>query len=158
MFKTFYAVLAAACAIMLVLTLVGVPIFVRPFPIMGMVAVFVLAAWCVAHGRHAAMLLLGVGVAMSLSACGTLGLGGLPTSTAGQQQLLDNIDKINAAAAQHCTGGAHLAWNPPFPPTGSLNLDCVIGQQQQQLSPDLVAALAKAGFVQAPAATANAKP
>ena len=67
--------------------------------------------------------------AASLSACGTLGgLGSqLGSATNGNtQQILSNLDKINAAAAQHCTGAAHIAWNPPFPPTGSMNLDCYI--------------------------------
>lgn len=73
--------------------------------------------------------LAAVAVSVALSGCGTFGgigsPGGLATN-GNTQQILDNLDKINAAAAQHCTGAAHIAWNPPFPPTGSMNLDCYI--------------------------------
>lgn len=66
---------------------------------------------------------------VALSGCSTLGGLGSPVGLAtngNTQQILDNLDKINTAAAQHCTGAAHIAWNPPFPPTGSMNLDCYI--------------------------------
>lgn len=80
---------------------------------------------------------------VSLSACSTLGVGGLNGGS--PDQMLTTLDKINTAAAQHCSGDGNIDWNPPLPPTGSLHVRCVIGTPQ--VSPELLKALQAAGFV-----------
>lgn len=99
---------------------------------------------------------------VALSGCSTLGgiaPGGNP------QQFLDNLDKFNAAAAQHCTGDGNVDWNPPLPPTGSLHLRCAIGEAKTlptaaeiQAMIDGAVSKAAAGIAAANAAAATAKP
>ncbi len=81
----------------------------------------------------------------SLSACSTLG--GLPGAPGGNtQQFFDNLNKFNEAAAQHCAGSGNLDWNPPLPPTGSLHVQCAIGQAQMvMMAPPVAQAAAAAG-------------
>lgn len=130
MFKTFLAALAAACLVAVLLTSLGLADILGPAGLVLWVVGLILLSLLVLHRRRAAVVLLAIlGASVALSGCGTLGGLGSPVGLAtngNTQQILDNLDKINTAAAQHCTGAAHIAWNPPFPPTGSMNLDCYI--------------------------------
>jgi hypothetical protein len=66
---------------------------------------------------------------LSMGACNTLGgLTGAPGIGSAPQKVLDDLDRINEAAAKNCRGTAGIHWNPPLPPTGNLNIDCYIGQ------------------------------
>lgn len=78
---------------------------------------------------------------VALSGCAGMSLGGLPTpGNANAQQFFDNLDKFNTAAAQHCAGSGNLDWNPPLPPTGSLHMQCAIGQAQLVQMPQVTSA------------------
>lgn len=72
----------------------------------------------------------------SLCACAGTPLTGNPVADAkaaaqntNPTQFFDNLNKFNQAAGQVCGGYGNLDWNPPLPPTGSVHVQCQIGQK-----------------------------
>lgn len=92
--------------------------------------------------------------ALALGACTTLTGNPVADAKAAQsniqaatnpQAFLDNLNAFNQAAGKYCGGYGNLDWNPPLPPTGSLHLQCAVGQKAP-------------GAIVAPAAPAPAAP
>lgn len=97
MFKTFLAVLAAACLLAVILTSIGLATFLDPAGILVWAVGLVLLAFLVLHRRRAAFLVLALfGASVALSGCGTMA-----------NQAAQLAPLVTALAQAGCSGTLH---------------------------------------------------